>query len=119
MATGGMRTVKDAQTVLLTIDNEIQNTNATFTAFLIRFILIIFFLILFQTFCEKYLGLLFIVRVHLTVTFSAGSHSLNFSGQPLYFTNTNFLPFNIFFPNTFSTLYVVSSVSSYGLSSSS
>ena len=42
IATGGMRTVKVAQTVLLTIDNEIQNTNATFTAFVFRFILIIF-----------------------------------------------------------------------------
>ena len=42
IATGGMRGVKDAQTVLLTTDNEIQNANATFTAFLFRFILIIF-----------------------------------------------------------------------------
>ena len=38
IATGGMRAVKDAQTVLLKTDNEIQNTNATFTAFLFRFI---------------------------------------------------------------------------------
>ena len=64
-----------------------------------------FFLILFQTFFQKCLGFLFIVRVHLTVTFSAGSHSLNFSGQPLYFTNTNFLPFTVYFPNTFPTIF--------------
>ena len=83
IATGGMRAVKDAQTMLLTIDNEIQNANAPLQlSFSVSFKL--FFLILFQTFCKKYLGLLFIVRVHLTVTFSAGSHSLNFSGQPLY-----------------------------------
>jgi len=32
-----MRAVKDAQTVLLTTDNKIQDANATFTAFLFRF----------------------------------------------------------------------------------
>jgi len=95
-----MRTVKDAQTVLFAIDNEIQNTNATFTAFLfVSFYL--FSCHTLSTVFQKRIGLPFIVRVHLTVTFSAGSYSLNFSGQPLYFTNTNFLPFTDFFPNTF------------------
>ena len=57
IATRGMRAVVwDAQTVLLKTDNEIQNTNATFTAFFLPFHLPVYHITFLLT-APLYMGL--------------------------------------------------------------